>query len=92
MISPAGEERRATGGLPSRALLLAQALTAFGERHLVLIVRMKDINLVLDSLDANIWPVERATYRWERVESPQNPRFWLIVNEPGQVHTATLPN
>ena len=77
-------------GLPSRALLLAQALTAFGEHHLVLIVRMKDINLVLDSLDADIWPVDRLAYRWERIESPQNPKFWLIVNEPGQVHTASL--
>ena len=79
-------------GWPSRALLLAQALTASGEHHLLLIVRMKDINLVLDNLAANIWPVERVAYRWERVQTPQNPKFWLMVSEPGQIRIATLPD
>jgi predicted transglutaminase-like cysteine proteinase len=72
-------------GWPSRALLLAEALTPSGERHLVLVVRMKDINLVLDNLDADVRPIERVHYHWERVESPQNPRFWLMVSEAGHV-------
>jgi hypothetical protein len=53
---------------------------------------MKDINLVLDNLAANIWPVERVAYRWERVQTPQNPKFWLMVSEPGQIRIATLPD
>jgi predicted transglutaminase-like cysteine proteinase len=72
-------------GWPSRALLLAEVVTPSGERHLVLVVRMKDINLVLDNIDAKIWPIERVRYRWERVESPQNPRFWLMVSDEGHV-------
>jgi predicted RNA polymerase sigma factor len=34
----------------------------------------------------------RAAYRWERVQTPQNPKFWLMVNEPDQVRIATLPD
>jgi predicted transglutaminase-like cysteine proteinase len=79
-------------GWPSRALLLAEVLTMSGEPHLVLVVRMKDINLVLDNLDTEIWPIESLHYRWVRIESPQNPRFWLMVSEPSQVRSDIAPD
>jgi predicted transglutaminase-like cysteine proteinase len=72
-------------GWPSRALLLAEVLTRSGQQHLVLVVRMKDINFVLDNLNESIWPIESAGYRWERIESPQNPKFWLMASEADQV-------
>ncbi len=44
-------------GWPSRALLLAEVVVPSGEHHLVLVVRTKEVDLVLDNLNANIRPV-----------------------------------
>jgi predicted transglutaminase-like cysteine proteinase len=41
-------------GWPSRALLLAEVSLPTGEDHLVLVVRMADIDLVLDNLQPSI--------------------------------------
>jgi predicted transglutaminase-like cysteine proteinase len=77
-------------GWPSRSLLLSEVVTGSGEHHLVLIVRMKDMDLVLDSLNANVRPVALTNYQWVRVESPGNPKFWSTVSVPSRLHTATL--
>ena len=71
-------------GWPSRALLLAEVVVPSGGHHLVLVVRMKDIDVVLDNLNANIRTVEMTyrQYRWVRIESPQNPKFWAAVARP----------
>jgi len=67
-----------------------------GEHHLVLVVRirdierMQDVDLVLDNLNANIRPVGLTPYRWVRVESPSNPKYWSTVNVPSRWRTATL--
>jgi predicted transglutaminase-like cysteine proteinase len=77
-------------GWPSRALLLSEVVVPSGEHHLILVVRMKDGDLVLDNLNANIRTVAmtRYQYKWMRVESPYNPKFWSSVNVPGPVHVA----
>lgn len=74
-------------GLPSRALLLSEVVIASGEHHLVLVVRLKDEDLVLDNLKDEIRPVA-ATYReyqWVRIETQQNPKFWARVRLPGAI-------
>ena len=70
-------------GWPSRALLLAEVVTHWGEHHLILVVRTSDGDFVLDNLDANIRPWSQAPYRWVRVQSPQNPKYWFKVRTAG---------
>jgi predicted transglutaminase-like cysteine proteinase len=67
-------------GWPSRSLLLSEVVTASGEHHLVLIVRMKDVDLVLDNLNANLLPIGMTHYQWVRTESPVDPKFWSTVS------------
>jgi predicted transglutaminase-like cysteine proteinase len=73
-------------GWPSRSLLLAEVVVPSGEHHLVLVVRLADLDLVLDSLNANIRPVGQTPYQWVKVESPYDPKFWFAVNVPQQLH------
>jgi predicted transglutaminase-like cysteine proteinase len=77
-------------GWPSRSLLLSEVITASGEHHLVLVVRMKDVDLVLDNLNANVRPVALTHYRWVRVESPSNPKFWSTVSVPSRLQPVAL--
>jgi predicted transglutaminase-like cysteine proteinase len=79
-------------GWPSRALLLSEVIVPDGQHHLVLVVRTKETDLVLDNLNPNVRPVS-ATYRqyqWVRIEMPQNPKFWARVRTPAAVRTAAL--
>jgi predicted transglutaminase-like cysteine proteinase len=81
-------------GWPSRSLLLSEVVVPSGEHHLVLIVRARDVDrmqnvdLVLDNLNYNLRPVGMTPYRWVRVETPSNPKYWSTVNVPSLVHTA----
>jgi predicted transglutaminase-like cysteine proteinase len=77
-------------GWPSRALLLSEVVVPDGEHHLVLVVRTKDVDLVLDNLNANIRPIAMTyrQYQWVRIESPQNPKFWATVETPARIQTA----
>lgn len=83
-------------GWPSRSLLLSEVVVPSGEHHLVLVVRMRDIDrmqdvdLVLDNLNANIRPVGLMPYRWVRVKSPSNPKYWSTVSVPSRWRVATL--
>jgi predicted transglutaminase-like cysteine proteinase len=70
-------------GWPSRSLLLAEVVTAHGEHHLVLVVRLEEGDFVLDNLTDAIRPWSRTGYRWVRVQSPDDPRFWSAVGAPG---------
>lgn len=74
-------------GWPSRSLLLAEVVVPSGEHHLVLVVRMKDVDLVLDNLNENIRTaaMTRYQYQWVRIQSPYNPKFWASVTVPGPV-------
>jgi predicted transglutaminase-like cysteine proteinase len=75
-------------GWPSRALLLSEVATPAGEHHLVLVVRVKDADLVLDNLNDDIRLVAMTVgeYDWIRIQSPQNPRFW-VRRMPDRMHT-----
>jgi predicted transglutaminase-like cysteine proteinase len=68
-------------GWPSRALLLSEVEIPSGEHHLVLVVHVKDADLVLDNLSDDIRLVASTYHRylWVRVQSPQNPKFWAGV-------------
>lgn len=63
-------------GWPSRALLLAEVVTTWGEHHLVVVVHTREGDFVADSLTPQIRRWAAAPYRWVRVQSPQNPVFW----------------
>jgi predicted transglutaminase-like cysteine proteinase len=79
-------------GWPARALLLSEVIVPDGEHHLVLVVRTKDVDLVLDNLNANIRPVAMTfrQYQWVRIETQQNPKFWVSVRAPADIQTAML--
>jgi predicted transglutaminase-like cysteine proteinase len=65
-------------GWPSRTLLLSEVALPSGEHHLVLVVRVKGADLVLDNLSDNIRSVAVtfAAYSWVKIQVPQNPNFW----------------
>jgi predicted transglutaminase-like cysteine proteinase len=77
-----------THGWPSRSLLLSEVVVPSGEHHLVLVVRTTNVDLVLDNLNANIRSVGMTynQYRWIRIESSRNPKFWATVRLPGPMH------
>jgi predicted transglutaminase-like cysteine proteinase len=66
-------------GWPARALLLSEVVVSDGEHHLVLVVRTKSGDLVLDNLTSQIRPWSRVPYRWVRVQMPNNARLWATV-------------
>ena len=76
-------------GWSARALLLSEVVTASGEHHLVLVVRTKGVDLVLDNLNPNVRPLAMTRYQWVRMESPHNPKFWSTVTIASPPHAAT---
>jgi predicted transglutaminase-like cysteine proteinase len=81
-------------GWPSRSLLLSEVVLPSGEHHLLLVVRLRDANLVLDNLsdDIRLAAVTHDQYRWIRIQSPQNPKFWMRVQKQDAVRSAVLSN
>jgi predicted transglutaminase-like cysteine proteinase len=84
-------------GWPSSALLLSEVVIPSGEHHLVLVARMQDpdapaqvVNLVLDNLNYNLRPVGLTPYRWVRMETAENPKFWSTVSVSSSSRAATL--
>ena len=69
-------------GWPSRDLLLAEVVTSWGVHHLVLVVRTDKGDLVADSLHKRIRNWADTPYRWVRVETPKNPKFWATIQTP----------
>jgi predicted transglutaminase-like cysteine proteinase len=66
-------------GWPASALLLAEVrLVATGEHHLILIVRGKTADWVLDNRLGGVMklPQTRREYILYRVESTEDPKFW----------------
>ena len=72
-------------GFPSRALLLAEVKTSWGEGHLILVVRTRNGDLVVDNLNANVRPWSKTNYKWVRMQSPEDPRYWSKVAGPTAV-------
>ncbi|MDA9503270.1 hypothetical protein XI09_00060 [Bradyrhizobium sp. CCBAU 11386] len=66
-------------GWPARALLLSEVVTNSGEHHLVLVVRSKGGDLVLDNLTPQIKPWSRAPYRWVRIQMPDHNKLWATI-------------
>ena len=68
-------------GWPTRALLLSEVVTSWGEHHLILVVRTSAGDLLLDNLTPQIRPWSRASYRWVRMQTPKNPNFWATLDQ-----------
>jgi predicted transglutaminase-like cysteine proteinase len=74
-------------GLPAKALRLSVVKTASGTGHLVLVVATTKGDLVLDNLTGAIRPWQSTNYRWIKIQSAADARFWYEI-KPG---TATTP-
>lgn len=69
-------------GWPSSSLLLTEVIVASGEHHLVLVVRTREDDLVLDNLNENVRPVLQVPYQWVRAQQTKNPKLWSTINVP----------
>ena len=68
-------------GWPSRALLLAEVVTTWGEHHLVLLVHTATQDYVLDNLNANIKLWSKTPYSWVRMQSPSDAVLWTSISD-----------
>jgi predicted transglutaminase-like cysteine proteinase len=66
-------------GWPTRALLLSEVVTSWGEHHLILVVRTSGGDLVLDNLTPQIRQWAKAPYQWVRIQTPKNPNYWASL-------------
>lgn len=69
-------------GWPSRALLLAEVVTSWGEHHLVLVVRTRQYDYVVDNLTAQIRKWAETPYEWVRIQSPSDSVLWSTIRSP----------
>lgn len=70
-------------GWPARALLLGEVVIDSGEHHLVLLVRTRSGDLVLDNLTPQIKPWSWVPYHWMRVQMPSHSRLWATIGGKG---------
>jgi len=70
-------------GLPAKALRLSAVKTSSGVGHLVLVVVTTKGELVLDNLTDAILPWQSTDYRWLKIQSASDARFWFTVRAPG---------
>lgn len=70
-------------GWPPRALLLSEVIVSSGEHHLVLLVRTRSGDVVLDNLASEIKLWSRAPYRWVRVQMPNSNGLWARIDGKG---------
>jgi predicted transglutaminase-like cysteine proteinase len=71
-------------GWPSGALLLSEVVTNWGKHHLILVVRTRGGDLVLDNLTPVIRPWARVPYRWVRIQMPNHARLWTTIPNRGE--------
>jgi predicted transglutaminase-like cysteine proteinase len=69
-------------GWPYGALLLSNVATFSGQPHLVLVVRTKSGDLVLDNLIPEIRAWFNVPYRWIRIQQPQRSNSWAMIADP----------
>jgi predicted transglutaminase-like cysteine proteinase len=67
-------------GWPSRSLLLTEVVLSSGKHHLVLVVRTREDDFILDNLADDIRPVSQGRYKWFRGQQEKNPKLWSIVS------------
>jgi predicted transglutaminase-like cysteine proteinase len=70
-------------GLPSKALRLSVVKTTSGLGHLVLVVVTTKGDIVMDNLTEAIRPWQSTDYRWIKIQSASDPRFWSEIKSPG---------
>ena len=70
--------------------LLTEVVIPDGEHHLVLVVRTRQGDVVLDNLSANVRSVSQIRYQWVCAQSPANPMFWSTVSATAPVRVAML--
>ena len=75
-------------GWPSSSLLLAEVIVPSGEHHLVLVVRTREEDVTLDSLNWNLRPVSQIPYQWVRAQQVGNPKFWSKISISRAAHVA----
>jgi predicted transglutaminase-like cysteine proteinase len=68
-------------GLSPSALRLAVVRTLAGAGHLVLVVATTKGDIVLDNLSAVIRPWQNTGYRWLKIQSAMNAKYWNDVKE-----------
>jgi predicted transglutaminase-like cysteine proteinase len=66
-------------GWPSRTLLLSEVVTAWGEHHLVVVVRTSTGDFVLDNMTRSIRSWSQTPYQWLRIQTPGNPNYWASI-------------
>jgi predicted transglutaminase-like cysteine proteinase len=69
-------------GWPARVLLLSEVVTGSGDHHLVLVVRARTGDLVLDNLTPEIKLWSRVPYGWVRMQMPSDSRMWATTGRP----------
>lgn len=69
-------------GLPSSAMRLAVVRTTEGEGHLVLVVATRKGDLILDNLTDEIRSWKETEYRWLKIQSRNDPHYWVKVKSP----------
>ena len=71
------------GVAPSK-LLLTVVFTPKRERHLVLVLRTSDADLVLDNLETRVLDWRKTGYRVVAMQNPADERRWLLVKAADQ--------
>ena len=67
-------------GWPSQSLLLTEVVTSSAKHHLVLIVRTREEDLILDNLNRDLRLLSQVHYKFVRAQQEKNPNFWAMVN------------
>ena len=63
-------------GWSSQALLLAEVVARSREHHVVLVARTREGDFVLDNLSTMVRPWLDTGYKWIRIQTPRNPKYW----------------
>lgn len=71
-------------GWAMNSLLLSAVETAWGEAHLVLVVRTDEDDLVLDNLTGEIRPWRETGYRWIKRQSATDPSRWVSLDDTAE--------
>lgn len=66
-------------GFPPDRLFLAVVFRRGVGLHTVLVARLDEGDLVLDSATRPVWNWRKTPYSWLRVQSPENPNQWFRV-------------
>ena len=75
-------------GVPAQRLLLTVVFTPDRERHLVLVLRTDDADVVLDNLELRMLDWRKTGYRVVAMQNPSDERNWLMVKPSGQLDLA----